>query len=111
MTHMKVLIVSAALLACTGLAGARENPASQPAQPQANVVIAHVNGLVCDFCAQSVRKLIGREEAVQDVQVDLAKGEVEILMRTGQTLDDATIEKLVRKSGYSLTSIERGGSE
>lgn len=32
-------------------------------------------------------------------------------MNPGQTMDDAAIEKLIRKSGYSLTSIEREAAE
>jgi len=71
------------------------------------ILIANVNGLVCDFCAQSVHKIIGKEDAVQKVHVDLSRGQVRIDLKPGKTLDDAAIEKLIRKAGYSLVSIDR----
>ena len=74
-------------------------------------VTANVNGLVCDFCAQSIEKVFGKEAAVKGVHVDLDKGEIHISMNAGQTMDDAAIEKLIRKSGYSLVSVEREAAE
>lgn len=87
-------------------------PADDAAAPPANsgnTVTAKVNGLVCDFCAQSIRKVFGKQEAVESVWVDLDNGEVVLGMKEGMDLDDETIGKLIRKSGYALVGIERGG--
>ena len=70
-------------------------------------VVAKVNGMVCDFCAQAVTKVFGREDAVESVDVDLDNGEIKVAMKPGKTLDDAKIESLVRKSGYALVAVER----
>lgn len=78
------------------------------AEPGAGeILVANVNGLVCDFCAQSIRKTFSKEDAVQKVHVDLSKGQVRIDLKPGKSLDDATIESLIRKSGYTLVSIDR----
>ncbi|KCZ61559.1 hypothetical protein L53_14495 [Hyphomonas sp. L-53-1-40] len=75
----------------------------------AQIVTAKVNGLVCDFCAQAVRKVFKKQDAVESVNVDLDNGEIVLGLKAGATMDDQTIEKLIRKSGYSLVRIDRGG--
>tara|TARA_R110001606_G_scaffold1933_4_gene7514 strand:- start:7325 stop:7738 length:414 start_codon:yes stop_codon:yes gene_type:complete len=85
--------------------------ANREATPAASgeTVTARVNGLVCDFCAQSIRKVFGKQAAVETVKVDLDNGEVVLGMKKGQTLDDETVGKLIRKSGYALVEIKRAG--
>lgn len=70
-------------------------------------VRVNVNGLVCDFCARAVEKVFGGQAAVDQIKVDLSTKLITIGMKDGQTLDDATITKLVNDSGYALVSIER----
>ena len=87
-----------------------EMPAEADADPAASAqtVTAKVNGLVCDFCAQAVRKVFKKQEAVERVKVDLDNGEIVLGLKAGADMDDETIGKLIRKSGYSLVSIDRG---
>ena len=107
MKPIKTFALALALCLSAPLAvAAPEVPAKMEAAP-GEIIVANVNGLVCDFCAQSIRKTIGKEDAVQKVYVDLSNGQVRLDMKPGKTLDDATIETLVRKSGYSLVSIDR----
>lgn len=84
--------------------------AAAPVAADAAMITAKVNGLVCDFCAQSLRKVFAKEDAVDSIAVDLDAGEVRIALKTGKSLDDATIKKLIRKSGYSLVSIDRANA-
>jgi copper chaperone CopZ len=84
--------------------------AETPAKAEAGageILLAKVNGLVCDFCAQSIRKIVGKDEAVQKVYVDLSKGEVRVDLKPGKSLDDAALEALIRKAGYSMVSVDR----
>lgn len=74
----------------------------------AETIVANVNGMVCDFCAQAVNKVFKKEEAVEAVDVSLDDGTITITCKPGETLDDARVEKLVKKSGYALVSIDRG---
>ena len=77
-----------------------------PAQG-ASVIVAEVNGLVCDFCAQALKKVFKKEDAVDFIHVDLDAGEVRITLNDGQDLADERVEKLIRKSGYSLVGTSR----
>ena len=75
----------------------------------APTIVAKVNGLVCDFCAQALKKVFKKEDAVDTLNVDLDAGEVIISLKPGQTLSSERVKKLIRKSGYSLVSTERKG--
>jgi len=78
-----------------------------PTSENSVVMIAKVNGLVCDFCAQALKKVFKKEDAVEALNVDLNAGEVQITLKSGQSLPDEHIEKLIRNSGYSLVSMHR----
>lgn len=71
--------------------------------------VAHikVNGLVCDFCAQALEKVFGRQEAVEDITVDLNAKLITVTFKDGQSLDDAAMTKLVTDSGYTVENIHR----
>lgn len=71
------------------------------------MVTAKVNGMVCDFCARAVTKVFGKEDAVENVHVDLDKGEIHVTLKTGAELSDERVASLVKKSGYDLVSIAR----
>ena len=109
---MKIIISAIALSLTAPLAMAQ---ATEQAAPAANAaagetVTVNVNGLVCDFCAQSVKKVFKKRDAVETVDVDLDNGKVVVTMKPGQTLDDATVTELIRKSGYAVTGIDRTGA-
>lgn len=66
-----------------------------------------VNGMVCDFCAQSVWKVFEDYEQVSTVDVDLDTGIVLVHLKPGQALDDAALEKAITYAGYDLVKTER----
>ena len=66
-----------------------------------------VNGLVCDFCARAVEKVFGAREEVGSIKVDLDRGQIDLGLKPGRTIDDETVKKLVTDSGYSLVSVDR----
>ena len=65
--------------------------------------------MVCDFCARAVTKVFGKEAAVENVHVDLDKGEIHVTLKAGRRRAQRRtgLETLVKKSGYDLVSIER----
>lgn len=71
------------------------------------IAVAHVNGMVCDFCAQSLTKLFSKEEAVEDIKVDLDSKTVTINIKDGQELTDEKINELIVYSGYEVDGIDR----
>lgn len=66
-----------------------------------------VNGLVCDFCAVSMKKIFMKKDPVAAVDVNLTTKIVEIDLKPGKTLDDAEIEKGITDAGYAVVSIKR----
>ena len=73
----------------------------------ATQITAKVNGMVCDFCAQAVTSVFGKEDAVDTVDVDLDSGEIRIGLKAGLDITDQRVEELVTKSGYDLVEIVR----
>ncbi len=119
MTFRKTLsgLVAVSLVAIAAPALAQDAAAGQIADPAIEtslvdaqpMIVAKVNGLVCDFCAQALKKVFKKEEGVKDLTVDLDAGEVRIALKEGGEISDETVAKLIRKSGYSLVSTERIG--
>lgn len=68
-------------------------------------VHVNVNGLVCDFCARALEKVFGKQNAVNDIDVNLDTKIITIDFKDGQTLDDTTITQLITDSGYNVDSI------
>ncbi len=64
-----------------------------------------VDGLVCAFCAAGLKKSFGKEANVASVDVDLEQKLVTIATRSGQTLDDATVTRIITDAGYKVTNI------
>lgn len=71
-------------------------------KPRATAV---VDGMVCDFCAQGLTKVLMKEKGVTGVEVDLTTKEVKILLEPGATISDETINKKVDWAGYKVRGI------
>ncbi len=74
---------------------------------KANDVVVNVNGMVCDFCAQGLKKLFGEREEVKDIAIDLEAGTVALDFAENKTLKDEEIEKIIKDNGISVVSIKR----
>lgn len=81
------------------------------AEHAGEIIQVRVNGLVCDFCAQSIRKVFLRTGAVNETEVDLKDRRVTVYLKEGGNLTDETVKKLLEDSGYSTVSISRSGGE
>lgn len=73
----------------------------------AKTITVDVNGLVCDFCAQSVKKVISKEDGVENVDVDLTAKTVTIDVAEGKDVTNEKITQLIKDSGYDITGIHR----
>lgn len=71
-------------------------------------IIVKVDGMVCDFCAQSLGKVFGKEESVNGIDVNLDDQTVIIDTKEEQTISDEKIKELIEWGGYDLVSIDRG---
>jgi len=61
-----------------------------------------VDGLACPFCAYGIEKQLTSVEGVQDVVVDLSAGAVQVTMKDGSTLNEATAKQAVKDAGFTL---------
>ncbi|XBQ17678.1 MAG: heavy-metal-associated domain-containing protein [Oceanicaulis sp.] len=73
-----------------------------------SLVLAEVNGMVCDFCATAMTKTFGRRDEVAAVHVDLDTKQLQLVLREGMSMDDEAISDLVTRSGYETVAIRRG---
>lgn len=109
MTPIKFFVASLALAVA---APAFAQPARAPAQktqaaPFAADAVVQVNGLVCDFCAQAIDKSFRRRAEVADVRVDLTAKLVSLDFKPQQTLDDASIRRIITNAGYAVVAVRR----
>ena len=92
----------------TGLyAQTKENFVAPVAQKSINSITVKVNGLVCSFCAQGIKKRFLALPSVQSVQVSLGKKTVVIELKPNAVLSDKVIEATVKEAGYNLVRVER----
>ncbi|MFP4314088.1 MAG: heavy-metal-associated domain-containing protein [Alphaproteobacteria bacterium] len=73
-----------------------------------NVAYATVNGLICDFCAQALDKVFSREEAVDNIDVNMDTKIVTISFKESKSLSDEEISQLILDAGYDVNEISRG---
>ena len=78
----------------------------------AKIIKVDVEGLVCDFCAQSIEKVFMKQPGVEVVYVNLDRGNVQIKMadifeKDEDGISDIRIRKLFEDAGYNVTNITR----
>ena len=71
-----------------------------------------VEGMVCDFCAQSIEKVFLRQAGVEKVDVNLDIGKVTVKMADvfeddEDGISDERIQQLFLDAGYDVSKIER----
>lgn len=71
------------------------------------IVNVSVDGMVCDFCAQSVLKVFEDSKDVENIDINLDEGLVIISVRDGGTLSDDEIKEKIHYAGYDLKGINR----
>lgn len=83
------------------------SPAFAETKCEAQRAVTTINGLVCDFCAQGVKKVLMKESAVEAVDFDLTTKHVVIDMKSDQDLSDAQLKTLIDSTGFELAKVER----
>ena len=72
-----------------------------------NIIKINVNGMVCDFCAQSIEKVFMKRKEVQGIKIDLNNQQVVIFLTKDGILNNEVILKLFEDAGYGVENIER----
>jgi mercuric ion binding protein len=73
----------------------------------AKTIEMDVNGLVCGFCAQGIEKTLKALPATEGVFVSLEHRLVAVKLKDGSDIDDATLRKALKESGYAVVGIRR----
>ena len=73
----------------------------------AKTIEMNVNGLVCAFCAQGIEKTLKAMPATEGIFVSLEKHLVAVKLKDGTDIDDATLRKALKDSGYTVVDIHR----
>ncbi len=66
-----------------------------------------VDGMVCPFCAYGLEKRLEAIASIDAVLIRISDGLVQIRTKEDQELTDEALTDAVKKSGFTLTEIER----
>ena len=66
-----------------------------------------VDGMVCPFCAYGLEKRLEEIASIDAVLIRISDGLVQIRTKEDQELTDEALRKAVKRSGFSLTGIQR----
>lgn len=64
-----------------------------------------VSGMSCEACAMSVTNNLKKIDGVQDVQVDVSTGTVDIFTQENATINKVEVQKMIDLSGFKLDSM------
>lgn len=70
-------------------------------------VILRVDGMVCPFCAYGLEKRLEEVPSIDAVLIRVSDGVVQIRTKKDMELTDQALKEAVKKSGFTLTEIER----
>ncbi len=73
------------------------------APSKSSVKYAKVHGVVCQFCAQGIKKNLKKVSGVKDVKVDMSTKIVEVQSET--PIKDETISKIITDAGFKVVKI------
>ena len=73
----------------------------------AEQVVINVKGIVCSFCASTIKKSFKKNGFTGMVKVNLDDQTVVLDSEKSIDLKDSKIEKIILDSGYNITSIKR----
>ncbi|OHY82839.1 heavy-metal-associated domain-containing protein [Marinobacter sp. AC-23] len=66
-----------------------------------------VDGLACPYCAYGIEKKLNQVEGVTDIDIDLNKGLVSVIVTEGVELSEPEMEKLFDDAGFTFRSMEK----
>jgi copper chaperone CopZ len=114
---MKIFLISLSLLFLASITSAtnchseevhkHEDMSLTSGEITKNIININVNGMVCDFCAQSIEKVFIKRDEVKGINVDLEKQKVIIYLKKETNITDSVIGNIFEDAGYSIEKINR----
>ena len=65
-----------------------------------------VYGMVCAFCSNSLEKKLKKEEAIDQVKVEIENKKVSVLFKEGKSVEDKKLKEIITSSGFKVVKIE-----
>ena len=65
-----------------------------------------VDGMACAFCAYGIEKKFKKMDGVENVEIDLQKGLVQVKTRADKTFTEDELKTLIHDSGFTLKGLE-----
>ena len=81
--------------------------AAGPAAAGSTLWRLKVNGMVCSFCAQGVKRKLSTLPGVQSITVDMQSHTISLVTAEGFKGGESSIRKAVQDAGYAMTSIQQ----
>jgi mercuric ion binding protein len=72
------------------------------ADAEPNIYQLKVDGLGCPFCAYGIEKKLSAIDGVEQIEVDLKKGQVIVIMAEGVSLSEERARQAVTDAGFTL---------
>ncbi len=107
MKLLKALMMAACLTAAPATVLAKDKKMNGPEVVEIADISVGLSGLVCDFCSLALNKTFKKRDEVRGTYVDLDTKILSVALTADNTLANDVIIKLVKKAGYSVTSISR----
>lgn len=65
-----------------------------------------VYGMVCAFCSNSLEKKLKKEEAIDQVKVELKNKKVSVRFKKGKSVEDKKLKEIITSSGFKVVKIK-----
>ncbi len=75
--------------------------------PKGALIRIYLSGMVCDFCARAMEKIMKKRKEVAGLNVSLEKRYVELSLKKGYKMANKLLKKLVGDAGYNVVRIHR----
>lgn len=73
----------------------------------AETINVSLEATLCDSCAREIEKTFKQQSEVQSVHVDLARKQVTVETKNGETMSDLKVIQLLKNIGYIAGKIVR----
>ena len=70
-------------------------------------IVVYVNGMVCSFCVQGIKKSFKSHKSIKEVTVSLKDKTVELKLKRFRTISDKKIQLIINDAGYNIKEIKR----
>ncbi len=64
--------------------------------------LVQVDGLNCPFCAYGIEKQLEKLDGVENVETELALGQISVEVANGVTLSEETVHEIIRDAGFTF---------